>query len=363
MVKEVKKRRQIIHIDMDAFYASVEQRDSPEWRGKPIAVGGVSARSVVAAASYEARRLGVRSAMSVKQARACCPGLIFVRPRFDDYREISMQIRKIFFQYTDAVEPLALDEAYLDITADDKSGVSAAKVARDIRKEIFEKTGLTASAGISVNKFLAKLASELGKPNGQSVIAPDQIDSFLGRLPIERFYGIGRVTARKMKDEGIFTGKELKAQRLSALVEAFGKRGYYYYQLARGIHNSPVRSDRKRKSMSVENTFSEDKVGLEALESELEKRIVELASRLERDGSAGRTVVLKLKFSNFQTQTRSRTTSGFVCTFEEIYPIARSLLERSRSSEGVRLLGVGVSNLKHDREGMSRLPRQLKISF
>ncbi|MEH0008353.1 MAG: DNA polymerase IV [Flavobacteriales bacterium] len=357
------KIRKIIHIDMDAFYASVEQRDNPEWQGKPIAVGGGSERGVVATASYEARKFGVRSGMPGKQARKRCPALIFVNPRFETYSEVSRQIRAIFFEYTDAVEPLALDEAYLDVTTDEKNQGSAAKIARDIRNKIFRKTGLTASAGISVNKFLAKLASGLNKPDGQSVIRPDQIDAFLERLPIEKFYGIGKVTARKMKNEGIFTGKALKAQPLSALVEAFGKPGYYYYEVVRGIHNSPVKPDRKRKSLSVENTFLEDKVGLVSLESELKKLTLKLASRLEKNKSAGRTVTLKMKFSNFQIQTRSHTTSRFISTFHEIYPIARALLSHSNPLNSVRLLGIGVSNFKRNREKMTRLPNQLKMSF
>ena len=250
--------RKIIHVDMDAFYASVEQLDNPELRGKAIAVGGSSERGVVAAASYEARKFGVRSAMAGGLARRLCPDLIFVKARFDRYREISQQIRAIFLEYTDLVEPLSLDEAYLDVTQNKKGNPSATLIAKQIRQQIKEKTGLNASAGISINKFIAKVASDINKPNGQKTIQPEEVISFLEELEIRKFYGVGKVTAEKMFQLGIFTGADLKKKELDFLIAHFGKSGSYYYNVVRGVHNSAVKPNRIRKSLGAERTFSEN---------------------------------------------------------------------------------------------------------
>jgi DNA polymerase-4 len=264
------KWRKIIHVDMDAFFASVEQLDNPELRNKPVAVGGGVSRGVVAAASYEARKYGVRSAMSGIIAQRNCPELIFVKPRFDRYKEVSTQIREIFFSYTDLVEPLSLDEAYLDVTHNKKQLFSATKMAEEIRAKIFEKTGLTASAGISINKLVAKIASDYNKPNGQKTVPPEEVIAFLEDLDIRKYHGIGKVTTKKMYALGIFTGKELKGQSQEFLTTHFGKTGVYYYNAVRGIHTSEVKPSRIPKSMGAERTFSEN------LTSELflEKKII-----------------------------------------------------------------------------------------
>ena len=250
--------RKIIHIDMDAFYASVEQMDNPLLKGKPLAVGGSEVRGVVSAASYEARKFGVRSAMSGVQAKKLCPEILFVPPRFDRYKEISRKIRKIFFEYTDLVEPLSLDEAYLDVTENKKNFPSATLLAQEIRKRIFEEVGLTASAGISVNKFVAKIASDYNKPNGQKTINPEEVGAFLEQLDIKKFYGIGKVTAEKMYQLGIFTGYDLKQKPLEFLEKHFGNSAQYYYQISRGIHNSAVKPNRTVKSVGAERTFFEN---------------------------------------------------------------------------------------------------------
>ena len=251
-------QRKIIHIDMDAFYASVEQMDNPELKGKPLAVGGSETRGVVSAASYEARKFGVRSAMSGVQAKRNCPDLIFVRPRFERYTEISKQIRKIFHEYTDLVEPLSLDEAYLDVTQNKKGNPSASLIAQEIRKRIFEEVGITASAGISVNKFVAKVASDYNKPNGQKTVNPEEVELFLENLDIKKFYGVGKVTADRMYHLGIFTGKDLKSKSAEFLEEHFNKSGLYYYNIVRGIHNSQVKPNRITKSVAAEHTFNEN---------------------------------------------------------------------------------------------------------
>ena len=250
--------RKIIHVDMDAFYASVEQLDNPELRGKAVAVGGGSERGVVSAASYEARKFGVRSAMAGGLARKLCPELIFVKTRFERYREISAQIREVFYEYTDLVEPLSLDEAYLDVTQNKKGNPSASLIAKEIRAKIKDKTGLNASAGISINKFIAKVASDINKPNGQKTIGPEEVIAFLEDLDIRKFYGVGKVTAEKMYQLGIFTGKDLKTKSIEFLNEKFGKSGAYYYHVVRGIHTSQVKPDRIRKSLGAERTFSEN---------------------------------------------------------------------------------------------------------
>jgi DNA polymerase-4 len=304
--------RKIIHVDMDAFYASVEQHDNPDLKGKPIAVGGGSDRGVVAAASYEARKYGVRSAMPSVTAKRLCPDLIFVKSRFDRYREVSVQIREIFQDYTDLVEPLSLDEAYLDVTENKYNFPSATIIAYEIRRRIYEVTGITASAGISVNKFIAKIASDYNKPNGQKTILPEEIIEFLEQLDIRKFHGIGKVTAEKMYQFGIFNGFDLKQKSLEFLAENFGKSGTHYYKIVRGIHKSPVKPDRIRKSLGAERTFSEN------ISSEIfmKERLIQIAEEIEKriatSDVAGKTVTLKIKFRDFKTQTRSKTLPYFI---------------------------------------------------
>ena len=286
--------RKIIHIDMDAFYASVEQLDNPELRGKPIAVGG-GHRGVVSAASYEARKFGVRSAMPSKIAKEKCPQLIFVPHRFSRYKELSKQIREIFLQYTDLVEPLSLDEAYLDVTENKKGIQSAKQIALEIRQKIFERTGLTASAGISINKFLAKIASDVNKPNGQKVISPDKMLEFLEELPIEKFYGIGKVTSNRMHELHIFKGKDLKSKSLDELTQHFGKSGAYYYNVVRGIHKGEVKPNRIQKSIAVERTYWEDINDDDELFYKLELLSKDLEDRLSKKDNKGKTLTLKIK--------------------------------------------------------------------
>ena len=298
--------RKIIHVDMDAFYASVEQHDDPDLRGKPIAVGGGSDRGVVAAASYEARKYGVRSAMPSVTAKRLCPDLIFVKSRFDRYREVSAQIREIFHDYTDLVEPLSLDEAYLDVTENKYNFPSATIIAYEIRRRIYETTGITASAGISVNKFIAKIASDYNKPNGQKTIVPEEIIEFLEELEIRKFHGIGKVTAEKMYQFGIFTGKDLKRKSLEFLVENFGKSGSHYYKIVRGIHKSPVKPDRIRKSLGAERTFSENISSEVFMKERLIQIAEEIEKRIAKSDVSGKTVTLKIKYRDFKTQTRSK---------------------------------------------------------
>ena len=342
--------RKIIHVDMDAFYASVEQKDNPSLKGKPLAVGGGSKRGVVAAASYEARKFGVRSAMSGYLARQKCPELVFVKPRFDRYKEISLQIREIFLEYTDLVEPLSLDEAYLDVTENKIGFPSATLIAREIRKKIFEKTGLTASAGISVNKFIAKVASDIEKPNGQKTIPPEEVEAFLLSLEIRKFYGVGKVTAEKMHNLGIFTGADLRRQSLEFLKTHFGKSGRHYYQVVRGIHNSPVQPRRTPKSVGAERTFSENLSSEVFMLERLERIAKELESRLKAKSRAGKTVTLKIKYSDFRLQTRSRTLPYYISRRELILETARELLYQEPLQNSVRLLGISLSNLNTEVE-------------
>ncbi|HUH47778.1 MAG TPA: DNA polymerase IV [Arenibacter sp.] len=337
--------RKIIHVDMDAFYASVEQMDHPELRGKPIAVGGGEKRGVVAAASYEARKFGVRSAMSGYLAKRNCPELIFVRPRFGRYKEISLLIRNIFLEYTDLVEPLSLDEAYLDVTSNKKGNPSASLIASEIRHRIFKEVGLTASAGISINKFIAKVASDYNKPNGQKTVNPEEVLSFLEQLEIRKFHGVGKVTADKMYQLGIFTGKDLKTKELEFLKQHFGKSGDYYYQVVRGIHNSSVKPDRIPKSVGAEHTFS-DNLSSEIFMLERLRHIAkELEHRLKKSGIAGKTITLKIKYSDFTLQTRSKTLPYFIADKELILAQTKELLYQERMENSVRLLGISLSNL------------------
>ena len=337
--------RKIIHVDMDAFYASVEQHDNPELKGKPIAVGGGSKRGVVSAASYEARKFGVRSAMAGYIAQRNCPDLIFVKPRFERYKEISKTIRNIFFEYTDLVEPLSLDEAYLDVTQNKKGNPSATLIAKEIRQNILEKTGLTASAGISINKFIAKVASDINKPNGQKTINPEEVISFLEELDIRKFYGVGKVTAEKMYKLGIFTGKELKAKSLLFLEQHFGKSGSHYYHVVRGIHNSPVKPHRIPKSVGAERTFSENLSSEIFMLERLENIAQELEKRLQISNISGKTVTLKIKYSDFTLNTRSKTLPYFIADKSLILETAKDLLYQTGLENSVRLLGISLSNL------------------
>jgi DNA polymerase-4 len=341
--------RKIIHVDMDAFFASVEQRDNPELRGKPIAVGGASARGVVAAASYEARKFGVRSAMPSVTAKRRCPDLIFVRPRFDAYREVSHRIRAIFQDYTPHVEPLSLDEAYLDVTEDLKGIGVATAIAEEIRARIRAETGLTASAGVSYNKFIAKLASDQNKPDGLCVIPPSKGEAFVATLPVRRFHGVGPKTAERMARLGIETGADLRAQTLAFLQHHFGSSGSYYHDLARGICHRQVKADRPYKSVSAEDTFLTDLADAEPLLAELDRIGRTVWRRIAEKGLAGRTVVLKVKYRDFQIVTRSKSLDRRVHDEAEFLDIGTRLLRGLLPPpKGIRLLGLGLSNLDED---------------
>jgi DNA polymerase-4 len=351
--------RKIIHVDMDAFFASVEQRDNPELRGKPIAVGGGSARGVVAAASYEARKFGVRSAMPSVTARRRCPDLIFVRPRFDAYRDVSHQIRAIFLDYTPHVEPLSLDEAYLDVSEDLKGIGIATRIAEEIRARIRAETGLTASAGVSYNKFIAKLASDQNKPDGLCVIPPGKGEAFVATLPVRRFHGVGPKTAEKMARLGIETGADLRAQTLAFLQHHFGSSGAYYHDLARGICHRQVKADRPYKSVSAEDTFLTDLVEAEPLLAELERIGRTVWRRISEKGLAGRTVVLKVKYQDFRIATRSKSLERHVVGEAEFLDIGARLLRGVLPPRtGIRLLGLGLSNLD---EGRQEIPQPLLL--
>lgn len=353
--------RKIIHVDMDAFFASVEQLDNPDLQGKPVAVGGGGDRGVVSAASYEARKFGVRSAMSNIVAKQKCPHIIFVKGNYPRYKEISNQIRQIFYDYTELVEPLSLDEAYLDVTHNKVGNPSAGLIAQEIRQRIFKEIGLTASAGISINKFLAKVASDINKPNGQKTINPEEVLNFLEELPIQKFYGIGKVTAAKMYTLGIFTGKDLKQKSLEEMTELFGKSGEHYYNIVRGVHNSEVKPNRERKSLGAERTFSEnisseiyllDK--LDAIANELEKRM--LSSKTK-----GKTITLKIKYSDFSQQTRSKTTDTFMQKKKDFFPLVKELLYQEKLKNSVRLVGISFGNL--DTVKKEPFWVQLKLEF
>lgn len=345
---------------MDAFYASVEQLDFPELRGKALAVGGSEERGVIAAASYEARKFGVRSAMSGVMAKKNCPHLIFVKPRFERYKEISRIIRSVFYEYTDLVEPLALDEAFLDVTENKIGCPSATLIAHEIRMKIFERTGLTASAGISVNKFLAKIASDYNKPNGQKTIEPHEMVEFLERLEIKKFFGIGKKTADRMYHLGIFTGLDLKGKTEDFLTEHFGKSGKIYYDVVRGISNSPVRPNRTIKSVGTERTFDENLSSEVYIESRIDVLVEELSLRLKKQNIAGKTITLKIKYSDFVQQTRSTTVSYFVSDKEIIFDLAKALLYQEKLKDSVRLIGVSLSNLNTDEK---KMPIAVQLSF
>lgn len=346
------QNRKIIHVDMDAFYASVEQRDNPSYQGKPLAVGGSpNQRGVVAAASYEARKFGIHSAMPSSMALARCPNLIIVRPRFDVYRAISDQIHNIFARYTDIFEPVALDEAYLDVTENKLGLPYASTVARHIRAAIFKETNLTASAGVSINKFLAKMASGAKKPNGMTVILPENALAFVEQLPIEKFHGIGEVTASKMHSLGIRTGVDLKELKLAELIHQFGKAGHYYYKIARGQDDRAVEPNRIRKSIGAETSFAEDLSDSTQMLQELEVIAQTLKQRIDRHQTSGRTITLKVKFSDYQQITRSKTSLTPINELSAINTQALNLFEGIElENRSIRLLGISLSNLDNVKE-------------
>jgi len=345
------RQRKIIHVDMDAFYASVEQRDNPDLRGKPVAVGGSRARGVVAAASYEARKFGIRSAMPSLTARRQCPDLIFVEPRFDVYRDVSLQIRAIFAEHTEIIEPLSLDEAYLDVTENLQDIPLARDIALQIRAAIKSETGLTASAGISYNKFLAKLASDHRKPDGQYVITPAMGPAFVETLPVAKFHGIGPATTARMNSFGIFTGIDLRNQSLAFLQANFGKAGAYYHAISRGIDERPVRANRVRKSVGAETTFSQDLRTYDAMHEVLQPLIDKVWRHCEGSGARGHTVTLKVKYADFELVSRSRSGSSGIASRDELEKEAVDLLGKLMPvPKAVRLLGVSVSGFADETE-------------
>lgn len=347
---------------MDAFFASVEQLDFPELKGKPVAVGGNSERGVIAAASYEARKFGVRSAMPSAKAAKLCPDLIFKEHRFSRYKELSYQIRDIFYEYTDLVEPLSLDEAYLDVT-ENKIGLnSATLIAKEIKAKIVIRTGLVASAGISYNKFLAKTASDIDKPDGLYVILPEEAEEFVAKLPVHKFYGIGKVTAEKMVKAGIFTGKDLRSKSLQDLMLRFGKSGKYYYNISRAIDNRSVQSTRDTKSVSAERTFNENLYSMDEVLKEIERIAILSFERYHRIGEKGVTMTLKLKYGDFQQITRSHTSEEPIRDRHEFVAGALALMKQDLlQDEGIRLIGVGISNFK--KEIHKKDNSQLTIEF
>ncbi len=345
---------------MDAFYASVEQLDNPELRGKPVAVGGSRERGVVAAASYEARKYGVRSAMPSQIAKRKCRDLIFVKPRFSRYKEVSSQVRSIFYEYSDLVEPLSLDEAYLDVTYAKKGKPSATLIAQEIRKRIFDETKLTASAGVSYNKFLAKVASDVNKPNGIFVVTPEKAQEFIDNLEVRKFYGIGKVTSERLNKMGIWFGRDLRQVDRFELVRLFGKSGHYYYDISRGEDNRQVEPFRERKSVGAEETFGSDIFLMQELENELLQIADYLWERYQRSGAKAKTLTLKYKYADFEQHTRSKTAAGWITRKEELMNGGRELLHAEEFTKGIRLLGLTLSNFKAE-EGNE--PVQLVIEF
>lgn len=341
-----KTTRKIIHIDMDAFYASIEQRDFPEYKKKPLVVGGASKRGVVAAASYEARQYGIRSAMPSLTAIKRFPGLIIVKPRFHIYKQVSRQIMEVFHTITDLVEPLSLDEAFLDVTCNKLNQSSATIIAQEIKTRIKDKTELTASAGVSVNKFLAKIASDMDKPDGLYVIKPREVESFINELPVEKFFGVGKVTARRMQQLGIFKGNDLKQKNQADLIRMFGKNGNFFYEICRGIDNRPVNPERIRKSFGKERTFEEDLSNLDDIHITLRDITDMLWHDLLRTGVKGRTLTIKIKYADFHQITRSKTFYSEVDSDDQIFSTAREVLN-SVFVQGnrIRLLGITLSNL------------------
>ena len=354
--------RKIIHVDMDQFYAAVEQRDQPELRGKPVAVGHDAERGVVSTASYEARKYGVHSAQSIQVAKRLCPDLIIVTPHFQKYKEVSGQIRNIFQDYTDLIEPLSLDEAFLDVT-ENKKGISLAMdIAKEIKQRILKTTGLTASAGVSYCKFLAKIASDWRKPDGLTVIHPDKAADFIANLNVEKIWGVGHKTAEKMHRMGIFTGADLRKQSLAHLKHAFGKMGQVFYEFARGIDERPVISEWERKSVSCEHTFESDISKPAAVTIELYHTVLELVGRIETNRFEGRTLTLKVKFHDFQQITRSITVDRILRTKDDILPLAKQLMgEVEYKTHPIRLIGLGVSN-QHS-EAPEEEPRWIELEL
>ncbi|WP_083194394.1 DNA polymerase IV [Wenyingzhuangia fucanilytica] len=363
MEAQEKNNRKIIHVDMDAFFASVAQLDTPELQGKAIAVGGDGRRGVIAAASYEARKFGVKSAMAGSLAKKMCPHLIFVRPDFARYKEVSSQIRKIFYEYTDLVEPLSLDEAYLDVTINKKNMQSATMIAEEIRQEIFKRTGLYASAGIAPNKFVAKIASDINKPNGQKTITPNEVIPFLETLQIRKFYGVGKVTTQKMYQLGIFTGADLKSKSLAFLEQHFKSSAQHYYNIVRGIHNSPVRPSRTRKSVGAEHTYLENLTSEVFILEKLEVLANEIENRLLKSNVKARTVTLKIKYSDFNQTTRSKTLEEFIHLKTDIFSLVKELLYQDELKESVRLLGISMSNLNNEEPKTVKQYIQLKLDL
>jgi DNA polymerase-4 len=340
-------QRKIIHIDMDAFYASVEQRDNPGYRGRPIVVGGSpeGRGGVVATASYEARKFGIRSAMPSKKAQQLCPEAIFIRPRFAAYKEVSEKVRAIFHRYTDLVEPLSLDEAYLDVTDDKQQIGSAITIAQQIKQAIKDELQLTASAGISINKFVAKIASDMNKPDGLKFIGPSAITGFMETLPVEKFFGVGKVTAEKMKKMNLHTGADLKRLSREELLQHFGKAGGFYYNIVRGIDDRAVQPNRETKSLAAEDTFPYDLTGVDEMNAELDKIALIVAGRLQKYQLAGRTITLKIKYNDFKQVTRSRSFPQPLNDLSTIAATAKELLLATLpDSKPIRLLGISLSN-------------------
>ncbi len=340
-------QRKIIHIDMDAFYASVEQRDHPELRGRPVIVGGQpNSRGVVAACSYEARKFGIHSAMPASRAARLCADAVFIAPRFNAYRQVSQQINQIFRRYTPLVEPLSLDEAYLDVSQSEDFQGSATLIARAIKEQIQQTTGLTASAGVSYNKFLAKMASDMDKPDGLTLITPDQGLSFIQQLPIGKFHGIGRATEKKMQALGVMNGADLARWSEVELLQRFGKAGHYYFNVAHGVDDRPVRSHRVRKSLGKEQTYQQDLLDPDKIREALVEIAQQLALAMQEKQLSGRTLTIKLKYDNFEQITRSRSTESAITACAEMLPIINELLEKTEvGRRKVRLLGVTLSSL------------------
>lgn len=357
--------RKIIHIDMDAFFASVEQRDNPEYRGKPLIVGGKpeGRGGVVAAASYEVRKFGVRSAMSSKKAQQLCPHAIFTPPRFNAYAEVSKKIKEIFYRYTDIVEPLSLDEAFLDVTIDKLNIGSAIEIAKQIKQAIQEELNLTASAGVSSSKFVAKIASDLNKPDGLTFIGPSKIETFMEKLPVEKFYGVGKVTANKMKKMGLHFGVDLKKLSEKELCTCFGKAGHFYYKIVRGIDDRIVQPNRETKSLGAEDTFSNDITNVSEMIIELEKIAKLVATRLQKYQLKGRTITLKIKYHNFKTITRNQSFDKPISDISYIIQTAKMLLLKTDlTDKKIRLLGISLSNFEElQKVNTNTLKNQLKL--
>lgn len=354
----------VIHVDMDQFFAAVEQRDNPELKGKPIAVGHDVERGVVSTASYEARRFGVHSAQSIQVAKRLCPQLIIVEPHFQRYKEVSAQLHEIFHDYTDLIEPISLDEAFLDVTNNKKGIELGVDIAKEIKQRIFETTGLTASAGVSYCKFLAKIASDWRKPDGLTVIHPDRALDFISQLKVEKIWGVGQKTAEKMHFMGIFTGVDLRNQSQQRLTEVFGKMGQVFYNFARGIDNRPVISEWERKSVSCEQTFEKDISDQSAAIIELYHTVLELERRIAKNEFEGRTLTLKIKFQDFQQITRSITVEHILRTKDDILPLAKQLLRQVEfHSHPIRLLGLGVSNQRGETEDEKPRWIELELEF